>query len=44
MSQDESVIDQETKPPVPRWYWALAIVALLWNLLGCSVLWGVAVF
>ena len=38
MSQDESVLDQETKPPVPRWYWAIAIVALLWNLLGCSVL------
>ena len=38
MSQDESVMDPETNPPVPRWYWAIAIVALLWNLLGCSVL------
>jgi hypothetical protein len=26
---------QTTKPAVPRWYWVIAAVALLWNLLGC---------
>lgn len=29
-------MDQETKPVVPAWYWAVAGVALLWNLLGCA--------
>ena len=30
-------MNQEPKPslPVPGWYWAIAVVALLWNLLGC---------
>ena len=28
-------MNQDTKPLVPVWYWAIAIVALLWNLLGC---------
>ncbi len=23
------------KPTIPLWYWAIAAVALLWNLLGC---------
>ena len=23
--------------PIPRWYWAIAVVALLWNLMGCGV-------
>src|SRR5262245_39986480 len=27
---------QETKSAVPRWYWLIAAVALLWNLLGCA--------
>ena len=31
-------MDQDTKSPVPRWYLAIAIVALLWNLMGCAVL------
>ncbi len=26
---------QTPKSAVPLWYWAVAIVALLWNLLGC---------
>ena len=24
------------KPAVPRWHWAIATVALLWNLMGCA--------
>jgi hypothetical protein len=30
-------MNQEPKPslPVPGWYWGIAVVALLWNLLGC---------
>lgn len=27
---------QQTKSPVPRWYWMIAAVALLWNLMGCA--------
>ncbi len=38
LSQDEPTVEQKTTTPVPRWYWAIAIVALLWNLLGCDVL------
>jgi hypothetical protein len=26
---------QQTKSAVPLWYWVIAVVALLWNLLGC---------
>lgn len=26
---------QKPKPAVPFWYWVIAVVALLWNLLGC---------
>jgi hypothetical protein len=29
-------MNQETKSPVPRWYWVIAAVALLWNLMGCA--------
>ena len=29
-------MSQETKSAVPRWYWVIAAVALLWNLLGCT--------
>jgi hypothetical protein len=28
-------MNHETKSSVPRWYWAIAAVALLWNLMGC---------
>jgi hypothetical protein len=28
-------VNPATKPPVPFWYWAIAGLALLWNLLGC---------
>lgn len=31
-------MNQTTKPPVPRWYCAIAAVALLWNLMGCAML------
>ncbi|HJY85988.1 MAG TPA: hypothetical protein VKE24_04045 [Candidatus Acidoferrales bacterium] len=27
---------QKTKATVPLWYWVIATVALLWNLLGCA--------
>ena len=27
---------QETKSAVPVWYWVIATLALLWNLLGCA--------
>ena len=27
---------QQTKSAVPRWYWVIAAVALLWNLMGCA--------
>jgi hypothetical protein len=27
---------QQTKSSVPRWYWVIAAVALLWNLMGCA--------
>ena len=27
---------QQTKSAVPLWYWVIAAVALLWNLLGCA--------
>ena len=26
---------QQTRSAVPLWYWVIATVALLWNLLGC---------
>jgi hypothetical protein len=29
-------VDQKTKSAVPIWYWVIAAVALLWNLLGCA--------
>jgi hypothetical protein len=31
-------MNQQTKPVVPAWYWAIATVALLWNLMGCLFL------
>lgn len=33
----------EAKPVVPAWYWAVVVVALLWNLLGC-VAFGMEMF
>jgi hypothetical protein len=29
---------QQTKSAIPLWYWVVAAVALLWNLLGCLFL------
>jgi hypothetical protein len=29
-------MNQDTKPVVAGWYWVIAIVALLWNLTGCT--------
>ena len=29
-------MEQKTKSAVPLWYWLIAAVALLWNLLGCA--------
>jgi hypothetical protein len=29
-------MNQNTKPAVPLWYWVIAALALLWNLLGCA--------
>ena len=23
--------------PIPRWFWIVAVVALLWNLIGCMI-------
>jgi hypothetical protein len=31
-------MNEETKPAVPVWFWIVATVALLWNLMGCGVL------
>ena len=30
-------MNQNTKPAIPFWYWVIAAVALLWNLLGCAI-------
>ncbi len=30
-------MNQATRSSVPRWYWAIAAVALLWNLMGCAI-------
>lgn len=29
-------MNQEQKTPIPVWYWVVAVIALLWNLLGCT--------
>ncbi|MCS5642557.1 MAG: hypothetical protein NZ807_04750 [Dehalococcoidia bacterium] len=34
----ESTAEQKTTTPVPRWYWAIGVIALIWNLMGCDVL------
>jgi len=33
----------QTRSAVPGWYWAIAAIALLWNLLGCASL-GIELF
>jgi ABC-type xylose transport system permease subunit len=30
-------MNQPIKPDVPFWYWVIATVALLWNLMGCAM-------
>lgn len=29
-------MNHETKSAVPRWYWVIAALAIVWNLLGCT--------
>ena len=29
-------MNNETRSSIPRWYWAVAAGALLWNLMGCA--------
>ena len=36
-------MNQDVKPMIPGWYWGIAIVALLWNLMGCAAF-GMEVF
>ena len=36
-------MNQDAKPVVPGWYWVIAIVALLWNLMGCAAF-GMEIF
>lgn len=35
-SQKEEKMKQQAKSAVPLWYWVIAAVALLWNLMGCA--------
>ncbi len=42
-SQRKKKMEQQTKSTVPRWYWVIAALALLWNLLGCFFL-GIELF
>ena len=30
-------MSEEMKVPIPRWFWIVAVVALLWNLIGCMI-------
>jgi hypothetical protein len=30
-------VNEHPKPAVPRWHWAIATAALLWNLMGCAI-------
>jgi hypothetical protein len=30
-------MNEESKMSVPRWFWIFAIIALLWNLMGCMI-------
>ena len=36
-------MNQNNKPAVPFWYWLIAALALLWNLLGC-LFFGIEIF
>ena len=36
-------MNPELKPVVPGWYWLIAVVALLWNLMGCAAF-GMEIF
>jgi len=29
-------MNSEHRIPIPAWYWVIAVLALLWNLLGCA--------
>ncbi len=29
-------MNPEQRIPIPVWYWVIAVVALLWNLMGCA--------
>jgi hypothetical protein len=30
-------MNEEMKAAIPRWFWIVAVVALLWNLMGCMI-------
>ena len=36
-------MNEQSKPAVPFWYWVIATLALLWNLMGCAAF-GMEVF
>ena len=38
MSQDEYTVAKQSISSVPKWYWAIGVMALIWNLMGCNVL------
>src|SRR6185295_6158198 len=42
-NRGEKIMNQETKSAVPRWYWVIAAVALLWFLMDC-VVFGIELF
>jgi hypothetical protein len=31
-------MDEQPKAPVPVWFWVIAVVALLWNIMGCMIM------
>ncbi len=31
-------MSEQQKVSVPFWYWVIAVIALLWNLMGCTIL------
>ena len=42
-SRNKKKMNQKPKPAVPFWYWVIAALALLWNLMGCATF-GMEVF
>ena len=30
-------MSEQTNAPIPVWFWVIAVVALLWNLMGCAI-------